>query len=70
MYAGDGTATARYYLESAWPSQVEISGLKAGASEVLYETVTLTVDDIQSIETDRPAACGPRGFTSSFGAFA
>ena len=29
MYASDGTATAKYYLESAWPSQVEISGLKA-----------------------------------------
>jgi phage tail-like protein len=47
MYATDGTATAKYYLESAWPSKVEISGLKAGASEVLYETVTLTFDDIQ-----------------------
>jgi hypothetical protein len=46
MYATDGTATARYYLESAWPSKVEISALKAGASEVLYETVTLTADDI------------------------
>lgn len=38
MYATDGTATAKYYLESAWPSKVEISALKAGASEVLYET--------------------------------
>jgi hypothetical protein len=51
MYATDGTATAKYYLESAWPSKVEISGLKAGASEVLYETVTLTFDDIQRMET-------------------
>ena len=46
MYATDGTATAKYYLESAWPSKVEIGALKAGASEVLYETVTLTFDDI------------------------
>jgi phage tail-like protein len=51
MYATDGTATAKYYLESAWPSKVEISGLRAGTSEVLYETVTLTVDDIQRMET-------------------
>jgi phage tail-like protein len=49
MYATDGTATAKYYLESAWPSKVEISGLKAGASEVLYETVTLTCEDIQRV---------------------
>jgi T4-like virus tail tube protein gp19 len=51
MYAPDGAATGGYYLESAWPSEVAISGLKAGASEVLYETVTLTADDIQRIAT-------------------
>jgi phage tail-like protein len=49
MYATDGTPTAKYYLESAWPSKVEISALKAGASEVLYETVTLTCEDIQRV---------------------
>jgi phage tail-like protein len=49
MYSSDGTPVARYHLESAWPSKVEISGLKAGASEVLYETVTLTCEDIQRV---------------------
>jgi phage tail-like protein len=49
MYATDGTASARYHLEAAWPSKVEISALKAGANEVLYETVTLTCDDIQRV---------------------
>jgi phage tail-like protein len=49
MYDTRGTAVAKYYLESAWPSKVEISGLKAGASEVLYETVTLTCEDIQRV---------------------
>ena len=49
MYAPDGTASARYHLESAWPSKVEISALRAGANEVLYETVTLTCDDIQRV---------------------
>jgi phage tail-like protein len=49
MYATDGQATAKYYLENAWPSKIEISGLKAGASEVLYETVTLTCEDIQRV---------------------
>jgi phage tail-like protein len=49
MYAPDGTAVARYHLESAWPSKVEIGALKAGANEVLYETVTLTCEDIQRV---------------------
>jgi phage tail-like protein len=49
MYSPDGTAIAKYHLVSAWPSKVEISGIKAGASEVLYETVTLTCDDIQRV---------------------
>jgi phage tail-like protein len=49
MYASDGSAVARYHLESAWPSKVEISGLKAGASEVLYETVTLMCDEIRRV---------------------
>lgn len=41
LYDTGGTPVARYHLESAWPSKVESSGLKAGASEVLYETITL-----------------------------
>ena len=49
MYAPDGTPTARYHLESAWPSKVEISALKAGGNGVLYETVTLTCEDIQRV---------------------
>ena len=35
---------ARYRLENAWPSEIEVSTLKAGASEVLMETVTLVYD--------------------------
>jgi phage tail-like protein len=33
---------ARYHLENAWPAKIEISQLKAGASEVLLETVYLS----------------------------
>lgn len=51
MYAPDGTATARYHLESAWPSTIEIGAMKAGASEILYETVVLTFDEIQKMRT-------------------
>jgi hypothetical protein len=50
MYAADGTPVARYHLESAWPAKIEIAGLKAGASEVLYETVTVAFDDIQRLD--------------------
>jgi phage tail-like protein len=49
IFDARGQAIARYHLESAWPAKVVISGLKAGASEVLYETVTLTCEDIQRV---------------------
>jgi phage tail-like protein len=49
MYSTDGKPVARYYLEEAWPSKVEIGALKAGASEVLMETVTLVCESIQRV---------------------
>jgi phage tail-like protein len=49
MYAADGKPVARYHLENAWPSKLEIGALKAGASEVLMETVTLVCDHIQRV---------------------
>ena len=42
MYDYQHTEVARYNLFEAWPSKVEIGGLKSGASEVLMESVTLT----------------------------
>lgn len=49
MYATDGTAVARYYMENAWPSKLEVGALKAGASEVLMETVTIVCEHIQRV---------------------
>lgn len=49
MYGTDGKAVARYHLEHAWPSKLEIGALKAGASEVLMETVTLVSERIQRV---------------------
>ena len=49
MYNVDGKPVARYHLEDAWPAKIEIGGLKAGASEVLMETVTLTCTHIQRV---------------------
>jgi hypothetical protein len=33
----------------AWPSKLEIGALKAGSSEVLWETVTLVCEMIQRV---------------------
>jgi len=49
MYAADGKPVARYHLEHAWPSKIEIGALKAGASEVLMETVTMVCEHIQRV---------------------
>src|SRR4051794_25791917 len=49
MYNYDGKPVARYHLEHAWPSKLEIGALKAGASEVLMETVTIVCERIQRV---------------------
>jgi len=49
MYDATGKPVARYHLEHAWPSKLEIGALKAGSSEVLYETVTLTAENLQRL---------------------
>ena len=49
IYAADGNPVARYHLTDAWPAKLEITTLKAGASEVLMETVTLTCEFIQRV---------------------
>jgi phage tail-like protein len=49
MYNTEGKPVGRYYLEHAWPSKLEISAIKVGSSEVLYETVTLTCEHLQRV---------------------
>lgn len=49
LHAYDGKPMARYSMQNAWPSKIEIGSLKAGASEVLMETVTLVCDSIQRV---------------------
>lgn len=41
-----GQPIMTYVLENAWPSKLEISGMKAGASELVTETVVLLCDQI------------------------
>jgi phage tail-like protein len=49
MYDSVGKPVARYHLENAWPSKIEIGSLKAGSSEVLLESVTIVVEHIQRV---------------------
>jgi phage tail-like protein len=41
-----GKTLITYILDKAWPSKVDIAGLKAGASEVVMETVEIVCDSI------------------------
>ena len=41
-----GTGRATYELVNAFPAKVEIAGVKAGATEVVFQTVTLQCDDL------------------------
>jgi len=45
----NGKPVARYHMENAWPSKVEVGALKAGTSEVLMETVTIVCEHIQRV---------------------
>jgi len=49
MFNIEGEPVARYHLENAWVSKIEIGALKAGASEVLMETVTIACETLQRI---------------------
>lgn len=49
MYNYDGQPVARYHLENAWPSSVPRGAMRAGAGEVLMETVTITTETIQRV---------------------
>jgi phage tail-like protein len=49
MFNTKGEPVARYHLTEAWPAKIEIGALKAGASEVLMETVTLVCEYIQRV---------------------
>ena len=49
MYDVAGDPVVRYHLTNAWPSKLEIGALKAGASSVLMETVTLVAEFMQRV---------------------
>jgi len=49
MFNTKGEPVARYHMTEAWPSKIEIGALKAGASEVLMEKVTIVCEFIQRV---------------------
>jgi phage tail-like protein len=49
MFNAEGKPVAKYWLENAWPSKLEVGALKAGSSDALMETVTLTAENIQRV---------------------
>lgn len=49
VQSAEGQAIARYTLENAWPSKVEIGALEAGSAEVLMETVTIVCERLQRV---------------------
>jgi phage tail-like protein len=49
MYDTGGKPVAKYWLEKAWPSKIDITAMKAGASEIMYEAVTLVCEYIQRV---------------------
>ncbi len=58
MHNTAGEPVARYHLENAWVPKIEISALKAGSSEVLYETSPSPVSDSNASPCDDLAATG------------
>jgi phage tail-like protein len=49
MYDSAGTPVARYHMENAWPSKIEIGAMRAGANEALMEQVTIVCEHIQRV---------------------
>jgi phage tail-like protein len=49
MYGYDGKPVARYHFENGWPAKISIGALKAGASEVLMEEVTIVCEFLQRV---------------------
>ena len=44
-----GRAVARYHLENAWPSKLEVTGLRSGDTEVAVESLTLVHEGLQRV---------------------
>jgi phage tail-like protein len=64
MYDTQQSPKAQYYLYNAWPSKLAVDGVKAGGSDVVYTTVTLTCDQIVYVPTGAQLTGSPTGSVS------
>ena len=48
VFAADGSPVARYHLENAWPSRLDIGSLTRGDDTVVVERLILTYDDVEA----------------------
>ncbi len=49
FYNTEGAPTAKFWLTNAWPAEYHLSALKAGSSEIVYESVTLTASSFEGV---------------------
>ena len=47
MYDSDAKPVARYYVESAWPSKIDVGSLDADGNEVSIESVEISHEGIR-----------------------
>jgi phage tail-like protein len=47
LFDRQGRAVARFHLENAWPSKLEVTGLRSGGTEVAVETLTLVHEGLE-----------------------
>ena len=48
-YNSEGRPVAKWVLENAWPTKLEIGTLKSGTTQVLTESVTLVSEYMQRV---------------------
>jgi hypothetical protein len=62
MYDSDNKPVARYYLENAWPSKIDVGSLDASKNEVSIESVEISHEGIRlDVVTDNKGCrCGVR----------
>ncbi len=49
LFDAQGRAVARFHLENAWPSKLEITGLRAGGTEIAVESLTLVHEGLERV---------------------
>ena len=49
FYNTEGSPVARFNLNNAWPAEYHLTSLKAGSSEIVYESVTLTASSFERV---------------------